>query len=116
MDCKVSENELEAVKEVYDYEGKDASEAYRKSPHADRYFPRERLEELLLEDLGYFYVPVSRLAASLGIPTPVITAMIEVWATMLATDYWRMGLTLDELGLEGLTASQIVQYVNGGRS
>ncbi|MEM3404164.1 MAG: NAD/NADP octopine/nopaline dehydrogenase family protein [Nitrososphaeria archaeon] len=114
LDCKVTETELEAVKKQYGYEGKDAAEAYRKSVHADRFIPAERLKAILMEDLGYFYVPLSRLGSSLGVPTPVTSGIVEVWGAIQEVNYWEKGLTLKDLGLEGLNANQIIKYVNFG--
>lgn len=115
LGCNVTETALEGAKKVYGYKGKDVSEAYRKSPHADRYIPAERLQAILMEDLGYFYVPASRLASSLGISTPVINAIVEVWGAILSTSYWEKGLTLEELRLAGLTTDQMIKYVNTGQ-
>jgi len=114
LGCDVTETALEEATRIYGYEGADISEAYRKSPHADRYVPAERLQAILLEDLCHFHVPASRLAASIGVSTPLINAMVEIWGAILGVDYWGKGLTLEELGLAGLTADQVIRYANTG--
>lgn len=115
LGCTVTETAVESAKKIYGYKGRDVSEAYRKSPHAERYVPAERLQAILLEDLGYFYVPVSQLGGSLNISTPIINAMIEIWGAILNTNYWEKGVTLEGLGLAGLTADQIMRYVDKGQ-
>jgi len=111
LGCEV-ETAFEWQKITYGYTGKDIAEAFRKSPHADRYIPRERLIAVVSEDLEYFYVPLVQLGDSLGVPTPVAKAIIEVMGVMLESNYWEKGVTLEQLGLAGLTADQIVRYVD----
>jgi opine dehydrogenase len=112
--CEVTETELEAVKKQYGYEGKDAAEAYRRSVHSDRYIPAERLQAILMEDLAYAYVTLCRLGNSLEVETPITSAIVDIWGTMLGIDYWEKGLTLEELGIAGFSAEQILEYVNKG--
>ena len=106
---------LEAVQKQYGYTGKDIAEAYRKSPHAERYIPAERIQAVVLEDLSYFYVPVSRIADSLGIDTPIIDGIVNVMGAMLNTNYWEKGIKLEDLGFNGLNAEKIMEYVNTGK-
>lgn len=114
LGCDV-ETTFEWFQKTYGYKGSDISEALRKSPHAERYIPTERLRGLLMEDLAYFYVPASRIADSLGIATPLINGIIEIVGVMLDTNYWKKGIALEQLGLVGLTVEQIVKYVNTGQ-
>jgi len=109
-----AETAFEWVQRTYGYTGKDVAEAFRKSPHADRYIPRERLTAVVSEDLGFFYVPLAQLGDSLGIPTPITKAIVEVMGVMLESNYWEKGVRLEQLGLAGLTADQIVSYVDTG--
>lgn len=108
-----AETALEAVQKQYGYVGKDIAEAYRKSPHAERYIPAERIQAVVLEDLSYFYVPVSRIADSLGIDTPIIDGIVNVMGAILNTNYWEKGITLEQLGFSGKSDEEIVKYVNG---
>jgi len=114
LDCDV-ETTFEWFQKTYGYKGSDIGEALRKSPHAERYIPAERLQGVVMEDLAYFYVPASRIADSLGIATPLIKGIIEVMGVMLNTNYWEKGITLEQLGFVGLTVEQIVKYVNTGQ-
>jgi opine dehydrogenase len=114
LGCDV-ETTFEWFQKAYGYKGSDIAEALRKSPHADRYIPAERLKGVAMEDLAYFYVPSSRIADSLGVATPLIKGIIEVMGVMLDANYWEKGITLEQLGFAGLTAEQIVKYANTGQ-
>lgn len=111
--CKVSTS-FEWFQETYGYKGRGLSEALRKSPHADRFIPAQRLQGVVTEDLSYFYVPISRIAKSIGISTPIIDGIVNVMGVMLQADYWKTGVTTEELGFKNLTAKEILNYVNTG--
>jgi len=64
--------------------------------------------------LSYFYVPISRIAKSIGISTPIIDGIVNVMGVVLQTDYWKTGVTTEELGFKNLTAKEILNYVNTG--
>lgn len=113
LGCDV-ETAFEWFQKTYGYKGRDIGEALRRSPHAERFIPAERLRGVVMEDLAYFYVPVSRIADSLGLAAPLIKGVIEVMGVMLDTNYWENGVTLEQLGFVGLTVEQIVKYVNTG--
>jgi opine dehydrogenase len=66
------------------------------------------------EDLLYGYVPISALGDQLGVETPTIDVMIELASILLGRDFWREGVTLRELGLEGMSAEEMVRYVATG--
>jgi opine dehydrogenase len=113
LDCKVK-TAYEWVQEAYGYDGENIAEAFRRSPHAARYIPRERIAEVVSEDIEYFYVPLTELGRTLSIKTPVTNSIIEVMGVMLNLNYWMSGITLERLGLQGMTAKQIINYVNTG--
>ena len=56
----------------------------------------------LTEDVGYSLIFLADLAARLGVPTPVIDAVITIASVVLARDFRREGVrTLSTLGLDG---------------
>jgi len=62
----------------------------------------------LTEDVGYSLVFLSDLAASLGVPTPVMDAVIAIASVLLARDFRGEGKrTVSTLGLEGMSAGQL---------
>jgi hypothetical protein len=73
-------------------------------------------KELLEEDLRYFYVSLSQLGDSLGIPTPITKSILTVMSTMININYWEGATTLEDIGLAGLNKNQIIEYVTTGKS
>ena len=114
LNCAPIETGPEWAKNAYGYTGSDLADAFRKSPHSDRYSPMAALDRVLDEDIGYAFVPMWRLANHLGIAMPTTKGMIEVCGVMLEKDYWNLGLGLDDLGLEGMSATEIAHYVDTG--
>jgi opine dehydrogenase len=116
LSCSPIETGTQWAKNAYGYEGKDLADAFRKSPHSDRYSPLSSLDRVLDEDLGYSFVPMVRLADQLGHSMPLTRGMIEVTGAMLSKDYWGMGLTLDDLGIRGMDAETLIRFVQTGES
>ena len=55
------------------------------------------------------------LAEVLGIRVPVTAAIIEILSVFTGVDYRRKGVSLADLGMEGLTTKeQIIQYMTQG--
>lgn len=62
----------------------------------------------LTEDVGYSLVFLSDLAARLGVPTPVIDAVIAMASVVLARDFRAEGKrTMSTLGLDGMSPEQL---------
>lgn len=69
----------------------------------------------ITEDVGYGIVAFSALGALAGVETPVIDALITLASAALGVDFRKNGLTLERMGIAGLTASELKQYVQTGR-
>jgi len=62
----------------------------------------------LTEDVGYSLVFMVDLAARLGVPTPVMSAVIEIASVVLARDFRAEGKrTMGTLGLDDMTPEQL---------
>jgi opine dehydrogenase len=62
----------------------------------------------LTEDVGYSLIFLTDLAARLGIPTPVMDAVIEIASVLLARDFRGEGIrTVSTLGLDGMSAAEL---------
>ena len=62
----------------------------------------------LTEDVGYSLVFLTDLAARLGVPTPVMDAVIAIAGVVLARDFRGEGArTLTTLGLDGMSAEEL---------
>ena len=63
------------------------------------------------EDVGWGLVPWSEIGRSLGVPTPIMDALITIGSTLNGKDYRRDGLTLARLGLEGVPPDEFASYL-----
>lgn len=54
------------------------------------------------------------LGLKYGIPTPVIDSMITLGSVMTGKDFYKTGMTLDELGIGHLDKEQLLDYLNNG--
>ena len=62
----------------------------------------------LTEDVGYSLVFLSDLAARLGVPTPVMDAVIAIASVVLGRDFAAEGTrTMRTLGLDGMRHKQL---------
>lgn len=68
----------------------------------------------LTEDLTYGLVTWASLAAQVGVPTPVMDALITLAATVLGGDCRAQGRAAADLGLAGLTPTQIADLMERG--
>jgi opine dehydrogenase len=66
------------------------------------------------EDIGYGLVPMVEIGKLLGIKTPVMDALITLASTALGTDLRAEGLTLEKMGLAGVTAESLSTVLNDG--
>ncbi|MVP00118.1 NAD/NADP octopine/nopaline dehydrogenase family protein [Paenibacillus lutrae] len=75
-----------------------------KGPHSvkSRYFT---------EDISSGLVLWSDLGKAAGVPTPNIDAVIVLGGSLLDTDFYRDGLTLQKLGFEGYTFRKLIESV-----
>jgi opine dehydrogenase len=68
----------------------------------------------LTEDIPYGLVPLCSIAKVTEVQTPTLNAIITLADIVNEVDYMREGQTLKRLGLEGMSPSQIVEFVNKG--
>jgi len=79
--------------------------------------PRKELGDMtvvLQEDIPYGLVPAASVGRMLGVPTPTLDALIHLGSIVSGIDYWETGVTVERLGLTGMTAKQITNYANTG--
>jgi opine dehydrogenase len=66
------------------------------------------------EDVGYGLVAFSALGELAGVKTPVIDALVTIASEAVGTDFRRGGLTLERMGIAGLSPAQLKQFVQTG--
>jgi opine dehydrogenase len=116
-DC-VTDTWPEDCHRIYELEGKNLYELHG-SPtdrHAQKWNQIEEIERLLVEDICYSFIAMEELARVAGLTTPVTTAMTDLAAVFTGYDYRANGLTLEKLGLAGMSRDQIIEYATTGRA
>ena len=103
---------FEAMYKNYSVGGKkmSLSETLRKSPiHSNPVFPAPDSIDTryITEDLPFGLVPWSSIGNMWDMPTPNIDAIIQIASTMLNVDYFTEGLTVDDLGIEGMSPKDV---------
>src|SRR5438132_197847 len=56
-------------------------------------------------------VPLASLGAALGVPTPATRTVIDLACVMTDVDWWSVGRTVASLGLDGMTADEMRDFV-----
>ncbi len=67
------------------------------------------------EDVGYGLVPMAAFARLAGIACPVIDAHIDLLSAAAGIDYRANGLTLEMMGLDGMSPDDVLDFVTEGR-
>jgi opine dehydrogenase len=76
--------------------------------------PESVKSRYITEDLPYGLVPIRKIAHQLDVSTPLIDAVIEFASVINQTDYMKEGLSLEELGIAGLTTDALKQVLDEG--
>lgn len=114
LGSRLYESQFDFDKRSCGYKGADLTQALRASPHADWFATAAYLEQVCSEDIIYAFVPMVRLGAALGVELPVTRGMVDVFGTMIGRDYWTEGLSLEDLGLDGLDGDGVRELVMHG--
>jgi len=70
----------------------------------------------LTEDIPFGLVTYSSLGKMLGVPTPVVDAIITMAEALLDRDFWSEGRTVEEMGLDPKwTIKQVNDYLYNGK-
>jgi opine dehydrogenase len=109
-ECIAFKDAFENLYEDYSLAKKSLSETLRQSPiHGNPAFPAPATVDTRYrnEDLPFGLAPWTSIGRMWGIPTPNIDAVIRIASTMLGEDYFTKGLTVEELGIAGMTAEDL---------
>lgn len=114
LDCSVM-REVDFLRISYGYEGKNIYESFKGSAHAERWSDINGLQRVLKEDLCYFFVPAVFLADLLNINVPIMRSIVDILCVINNYDYWKNGITLEQLGMDKLkTKKEIIHYIEKG--
>ena len=105
---------FEALYKQYGVGKKNLSETLRQSPiHGDPSLgaPSSLDTRYITEDVPFGLVPWASIARMWGTSTPTIDAVIQVASTMLGVNYFTEGLTVKDLGIEGMGPDEVKAFI-----
>jgi opine dehydrogenase len=106
---------LEWLKMAYDATGDDLHEAIHNQPgYYGINAPATLHHRYITEDVPMSLVPIAALGQCYGVSVRGMDSIIRLACIIHKTDYWRRGRTLDKLGIEGLSVSELARYVDEG--
>jgi opine dehydrogenase len=76
--------------------------------------PSSLRDRYVFEDVGYGLVPFSAFGRLAGIATPTIDALTTLACHSVQHDFWKLGLTLEKMGLSGVAKDQLDHFLNTG--
>ena len=76
--------------------------------------PSSMQDRYITEDVPMSLVPIAALAQRYGVSVRGIESIIRMACIIHSTDYWRTGRTLDKLGIENLSVSEVNRLVMEG--
>lgn len=103
-DMLVKTYKLEPKENLYDLI--QSIEAYRALRN-----PTNTSHRFLIEDTMSGLVPLASVGHTLGIPTPMMDAFINIAGAVCGRDFWTEGRTAGKLGFEGKTLEEIQAMV-----
>ena len=76
--------------------------------------PKSLDHRYIHEDVGYGLVPMAEFGRMVGVPTPVMDALIRIASVVNGIDYRREGLTLERMGLAGVKPEDLDRFLFEG--
>jgi opine dehydrogenase len=107
----------EWLKLAYNAVGENLYEAIHNQPgYRGITAPGTLQHRYLTEDVPMSLVPIASLGQRYGVSVRGIDSLIRLACIAHRTDYWRRGRTLDKLGIEHLSVSELLDYVTDGET
>lgn len=106
---------LEWLKLAYDTTGEDLHEAIHNQPgYYGIKAPTTLNHRYIFEDVPMSLVPIASLGKRYGVSVLGMESIIKIGSIIHRTDYWRRGRTVEKLGLEQWSVSELTRYVQEG--
>jgi opine dehydrogenase len=100
---------------AYNVSGNDLYEAiHNQTGYYGIKAPTTLNHRYIFEDVPMSLVPIASMAQTYGVNVRGIDSIIRLGCIIHRTDYWRRGRTLEKLGLQNLSVSELTRYVNEG--
>jgi opine dehydrogenase len=105
----------EWLRMAYDARGADLYEAiHNQTGYYGIHAPSTLNHRYITEDVPMSLVPIAALGQQYGVSVRGMDSIIRLACIIHRTDYWRRGRTLDKLGIDNLSVSELTRYVNEG--
>ncbi|MGQ9599160.1 MAG: NAD/NADP octopine/nopaline dehydrogenase family protein [Anaerolineae bacterium] len=106
---------LEWLKMAYNASGANLYEAiHNQVGYYEIMAPRSLNHRYITEDVPMSLVPIAALGQRYGVSVRGMDSIIRLACIIHQTDYWRRGRTLDKLGIDQMSVSELARYVNEG--
>jgi opine dehydrogenase len=106
---------LEWLQLAYDTQGDDLHDAVHNQPgYYGIKAPNTLKHRYIFEDVPMSLVPMAALGVRYGVSVRGMDSMIRLANFVHSTDYWRRGRTLDRLGIEDYSVSELTKFVREG--
>lgn len=106
---------LEWLKLAYDTDGEDLHEAIHNQPgYYGIKAPPTLNHRYIFEDIPMSLVPIASLGMRYGVSVRGMESIIRIGSIIHRTDYWRRGRTVEKLGLEQWSVSELTRFVQEG--
>jgi len=100
---------------AYDTRGDDLHDAIHNQPgYYGIKAPNSLKHRYIFEDVPMSLVPMAALGKRYGVSVRGMDSMIRLANFIHSTDYWRRGRTLDKLGIEQFSVSELTEFVREG--
>jgi len=106
---------MEWLKLAYDTIGEDLHEAIHNQPgYYGIKAPPTLNHRYIFEDVPMSLVPMASLGMRYGVSVRGMESIIRLGSIIHRTDYWRRGRTVERLGLEQWSVSELTRFVQEG--
>ncbi len=106
---------LEWLKMAYDATGATLYEAIQNQPgYRGIKAPATLNHRYIFEEVPMSLVPIAALGQRYGVSVQCVDSTIRLACIVHQTDFWRRGRTLDKLGIEQLSVSELTRYAMDG--
>lgn len=106
---------MEWLYRAYSAEGDNLYQAMHANPgYSGIKAPNRLNHRYIFEDVPCSLVPMALIGRQYGVDTPTINAMVHLANTVMGTDYWHKGRTLEKLGIKGMSVNELHHYVETG--
>lgn len=106
---------MEWLQMAYNASGSDLNEAIHNQPgYYGIKAPATLEHRYITEDVPMSLVPIAALGQHYGVSVRGMDSIIRLACIIHRTDYWRRGRTLDKLGIDQLSVSELTRFVSEG--